>query len=142
MRYGNNYFSAALLRLLPGSDLEDIWHEEKLTLDERNNEHFVYETPTFARKDIVECQRLNIFAHRIFSAIDNKDHHKVRDRYFSVKDAKSIDHIRMLSELITFFASQINNQNHPIYDPNLLFSEGCNRLIFRDISNQDISICT
>ena len=138
MRYGNNYFSVGLLRLLPGSDLEEIWHQENLTLDERTNEHFVYETPTFARLDLVECQRLNIFAHRIFSAIDNVDLQSVRDHYYSVIDSNGMSHYELLSEIIKSFAKKKRLNNHPIFDQDLLYPELCNKLVFDDISNDEI----
>jgi radical SAM superfamily enzyme YgiQ (UPF0313 family) len=140
MRYGNNYFSVGLLRLLPGSDLEKIWHEEKLTLDERTNEHFVYETPTFARQDLVECQRLNIFAHRIFSTIDNLDLQGVRNRYFEAIESSGMSHYELLSRIIEAFSEYTALQNHPIFDPDLLYPELCNRLVFDDIANEDIMI--
>jgi radical SAM superfamily enzyme YgiQ (UPF0313 family) len=104
MRHGTNYFSLALLRILPGSDLVRIAREENLTIDSRDTSHFVYETPTMPREDMLECQRLNAAAFRLLSATDLEERKRLRDLFFEVKDALEVTNVQIL----THFADQFS----------------------------------
>jgi hypothetical protein len=51
-----------------------------------------------------------------------------------------MSHYELLSRIIEAFSEYTALQNHPIFDPDLLYPELCNRLVFDDIANEDIMI--
>ncbi|MFH1642145.1 MAG: B12-binding domain-containing radical SAM protein [Nanoarchaeota archaeon] len=97
MRYGTNYLSLAILRILPGTDMVEIARKEKMVVDTRDSSHVIYSTPTLPRKDLLECIRLNTAAFRILSSIDLENRMKIRDLYFDVKDTLKATNIQLLS---------------------------------------------
>jgi len=96
MRYGTNYFSLSVLRILPGTDLVDIAWKENLVIDTRDNSHFVYESHTMPRNDMIECQRLNAASFRLLSVTDVEERKRIRDLYFEVKDTLGVTNIKLL----------------------------------------------
>lgn len=97
MRRGSNYLSLAVLRLLPGTELVDIAREEGLVIDRRDGAHWVYETPTMPRRDMLECLRMNAAAFRLLSSIDLDSRITLRDRYFETKDSLGLSNVELLS---------------------------------------------
>jgi hypothetical protein len=62
----------------------------------------------------------------------------VRDHYYSVIDSNGMSHYELLSEIIKSFAKKKRLNNHPIFDQDLLYPELCNKLVFDDISNDEV----
>ena len=111
MRYGTNNLSLAHLRILPGTDLVEISKKENLTIDGRDSSHFVYETPSMPRKDMLECLRLNAVAYRLFTTHDFKERMKIRDMYFNVKDTLGISDIELMQYLVKEFSEFLKDKN-------------------------------
>jgi len=103
MRNGYNYLSLALLRVLPGSELASIADAAGLVTDADDTEHFVYETPTMPRRDLVDCLRMSGVSIRLFHTLDNKGHMVLRDKYFEVKDKRNVSHAAMIRHFVGFF---------------------------------------
>jgi hypothetical protein len=106
VRYGANFLSLSLLRILPGTELDRIAREQGLVLDTRDKEHFVYETPTLPRRDMVECLKVTTAAFRLLHAPE-KDATGVREKYFEVKHHIGATHVEMMSHFVSFFAQRL-----------------------------------
>jgi len=117
MRYGTNYLSLALLRILPGSDLIEIAKERNLVIDQRDNSHFVYSTPTMPRKDMLECLRLNATAFRLLCSMDMEKRMKIRDMYFDIKDTLKISNIELLKSFTKEFFNFLKNKDSDYTKP-------------------------
>ena len=135
MRYGTNYLSLALLRVLPGTDLVQIAKEQNLTLDTRDSSHYVYNTPNMPRSDLLECLRLNTVAFRLLSSIDLGNRITIRDLYFEVKDALGITNIQMLSYFKKEFDNYLTNTNYSKPDFPNAEDYSC-KTIFKDITDE------
>ena len=108
MRYGYNYLSLALLRLLPGTELKEIAEKYQLVADERDpDQHFVYETPDMPRDDLVLCARVSGVAFRLFHTNDDRARMQVRDMYFETRDYLGMSHIEMLEHFVGFFMEHL-----------------------------------
>jgi radical SAM superfamily enzyme YgiQ (UPF0313 family) len=103
MRNGYNYLSLAVLRILPGSELEKIAVNTGLVVEMKDSEHFVYETATMHRKDMVEMLKISTVAFRMFHTLNIENRLNLRDKYFSVKDQFNISHEQLLRHFIDFF---------------------------------------
>ncbi len=102
MRYGFNYLSLAVLRLLPGTELKDIGDKCHLTVDTRNFDHFVYSTPDMPRSDFVDCLRISCVAFRLFHTEKDEERLGLRNFYFEIKDRLRIPHIEILEHLAKY----------------------------------------
>jgi radical SAM superfamily enzyme YgiQ (UPF0313 family) len=105
---GSNWLSLALLRILPGTELEATAQREDLILDKRDSEHFVYATPTLPRADMLTCLQLSTVAFRLLHA-PGAASQPVRERYFQVKSRVSPNHARMLFHFVRFFFATLEN---------------------------------
>ena len=103
MRNGYNYLSLSLLRVLPGSELASIADAAGLVTDPADTEHFVYETPTMPRRDLVDCLRMSGVSIRLFHTLDNEGRIVLRDKYFEVKDKRNVSHAAMIRHFVGFF---------------------------------------
>ena len=103
MRYGYNYLSLALLRVLPGSEIASIALSAGLVTFPDDTEHFVYETPTLPRRDLIACFKISCVAFRLFHTLDTISKLALRDRYFEVKDKLNICHVDILQHFVQFF---------------------------------------
>lgn len=103
MRRGTNYLSLSLLRILPGTELVEIAKKINITIDKRDGSHFVYETLTMPRKDLLECLRINTVAFRLLSSIDIEKRMVIRDLYFDVKDKLQVTNIELLQYFVKEF---------------------------------------
>ena len=111
MRFGRNHLTIAVLRVLPGSRLEQISHTENLTLDTSDFDHFVYETPTMPRSDYIDCLRLSAVAYRLFYTEDQDSIAGVRDAYFQLKDARETTHVALIKHLVTEIFDHLTGSN-------------------------------
>lgn len=99
MRGSKNHIVISQLMILPGSDMADILEGEGLKVLPDDPRHFVYETPTMSRADMVKCFRAICVVYRIFNVLDNPEAQRVRDYYYEVKDKALLDHRTMLTRL-------------------------------------------
>jgi radical SAM superfamily enzyme YgiQ (UPF0313 family) len=80
MRHGSNFLIVSVLMVLPGTEMERLSEKYGLVV-ENGPEHFVYETPTMPRADMVECLRISAVAYRLFSTMTTrKQYYKAHDR--------------------------------------------------------------
>jgi len=133
MRYGFNYLSTALLRILPGSDLEAIAIREGLEVDPQDNEHFVCRTPTMSHRDIVDCMRYNVVANRFFTTNDEAARQKLRDRYFEVKDRLGVSHVALLGSFVDYFTETLAGTGSDFLLEDLLRFEFMYKTIFDEV---------
>ncbi len=117
MRHGTNYLSLSLLRILPGTDLVEIAEKENMTLDKRDDLHFIYETSTFPRSDMIHCLRLNTVAFRLLSSIDITSRMKLRDLYFDVKDSLNVTNVEILEHFVKRFYEYLKDKNSNFVNP-------------------------
>ncbi len=104
MEKGNNSLSLAPLRVLPGTDMVEIGKAEKLTIDNRDSSHFVYETPSMPRRDMLSCLRINAAAFRLLSSGISLKRKNIRDIYFRYKNHYKLNNIEMLE----YFSEKFN----------------------------------
>lgn len=102
MRQGRNSLAISLLRILPGTELETVAEREGLVLDTRDHEHFVYETPTLPRADLIECLRLSTAAFRLLCSSDANSN-RLRERYFEAKDQSGASHAQLFTHFARYF---------------------------------------
>jgi radical SAM superfamily enzyme YgiQ (UPF0313 family) len=62
MRNPHHILAVSLLRILPDTDMESIAGEEKIIYN--GDQHFVYQTPTLNRDELVACARLTAALYR------------------------------------------------------------------------------
>ncbi|OGZ32145.1 MAG: hypothetical protein A2V69_00005 [Candidatus Portnoybacteria bacterium RBG_13_40_8] len=105
MHDGTNFLSLSLLRILPGTDLVQIAKEDRLVLDCRDENHFVYETPTMPRKEMLECLKLNAVATRLLTSLDDNNRMRIRDFYFETKDYLKLTNAQILWYFVKEFDS-------------------------------------
>ncbi len=98
MRTGHTYLSMAVLRILPGTELETIAGDAGLVV-EPDSDHFVYETPTLPRALMVDCLRMSAMAVRVFHTLEDPDRIALRDAYFAVHDRTGVPHAKLLEKL-------------------------------------------
>jgi radical SAM superfamily enzyme YgiQ (UPF0313 family) len=103
MRNGYNYLSLAVLRILPGSELYHIAMDAGLEIDTNDCEHFVYQTPTMNRRDLVECMKISGIVSKFFHTLDIQSRISVRDKYFEVKDRLGVSHVLMFRHFVNFY---------------------------------------
>jgi radical SAM superfamily enzyme YgiQ (UPF0313 family) len=111
MRNGYNYLSLAVLRVLPGSELHHIAMEAGLEADPNDSEHFVYQTPTINRHDMVECMKISGVAFKLFHTLNITSRMNVRDKYFELKDKFNVSHVRLLRHFASFFEEVLIGTN-------------------------------
>ena len=111
MRYGTNYLSLSLLRILSDTDMEKIAEKECIKIDRRDNSHYVYSTPDMPREDMIACLKINTAAFRLLSSIDIRNRMKIRDMYFNVKDKLRITNIEILKYFSEQFYEYLNNKD-------------------------------
>ncbi|MBF0398972.1 MAG: B12-binding domain-containing radical SAM protein, partial [Desulfobacterales bacterium] len=111
MRYGKNYLSLSLLRVLPGSDMEKIAAKKKLVIDTIDNKHFVYSTPDMPREDMLECLRLNAVAFRFLCSLDLENRIILRDKFFQTKDQLKIPFIYILEHFKNIFSQKLKGSD-------------------------------
>jgi radical SAM superfamily enzyme YgiQ (UPF0313 family) len=111
MRNGYNYLSLAVLRVLPGSELHQIAISAGLESDPSDSEHFVYQTPTMNRQDLVECMKISGVAFKLFHTLDIASRMNVRDKYFDVKDKFGVSHVRLLRHFVDFYEKFLAGTN-------------------------------
>lgn len=139
MRLGNNFVSLALLRILPGSELEDIAIKEKLVLDDRDDGHFVYETPHMSRPEMVACLRMNAVTYRILNTLDIESRMALRNRYFQVKDSLNVPHLEMIERFVAFFMETLEETDSDFAKDDFPNAEDyCSAPVFTEISDAAI----
>ena len=107
MRNGHNSLAISILRILPNSDLEQMANELGIVVA-RGSEHFVYETPTMPRKDMVFCEWVSAAATKVFSTLDNSGKLSLRNTYFETKNRMGYSHSKMLWMLALFIAARVS----------------------------------
>jgi len=117
MHYGENNLTLAVLRILPGTDLETVAAEYGLAFDMEDPEHFVQETPTLPRGEMVECMRLNTVAHRLFCPEDRAARTRLRCAYFEVQEGLGEDHIAILTFLAEAFLGHLEGTRSDFVHP-------------------------
>ena len=103
MRGGYNYLSLSVLRVLPGSELHHIAISAGLEADPNDSEHFVYQTPTMNRQDMVACMKISGVAIKLFHTLDIANRINIRNKYFEVKDRFNVSHVRLLNHFVDFY---------------------------------------
>jgi radical SAM superfamily enzyme YgiQ (UPF0313 family) len=111
MRNGYNYLSLSVLRVLPGSELHDIVMNAGLEADPNDSEHFVYQTPTMNRQDLVECMKISCVAIKLFHTLNIVSRMNLRDKYFEVKDRSNVSHVQLLCHFVDFFERSLARTN-------------------------------
>jgi radical SAM superfamily enzyme YgiQ (UPF0313 family) len=111
MRYGYNYLSLALLRLLPGTELRDIAERYKFVVDKRDSDHFIYSTQDISRTELIDCLRVSSVAFRLFHTQEDEARAEIRDYYFSVKDHLKLSHVEMLAHFAKYFLDVLKGQD-------------------------------
>jgi radical SAM superfamily enzyme YgiQ (UPF0313 family) len=111
MRNGYNYLSLAVLRVLPGSELHHIAISAGLESDPNDSEHFVYQTPTMNRQDLVECMKISGVAFKLFHTLNIVSRMNIRDKYFQVKVKYTVSHVRLLRHFVDFYESILAGTN-------------------------------
>jgi radical SAM superfamily enzyme YgiQ (UPF0313 family) len=111
MRNGYNYLSLAVLRILPGSELEKIGASLSLVWNIKDSEHFVYETPTMPRKDMLEMLKISAVAFKLFHTLNIDSRLNLRDKYFAVKDLSNLSHVELLSHFVDFCERSLKGTN-------------------------------
>ena len=111
MRSGYNYLSLSVLRVLPGSELHHIAISAGLEADPNDSEHFVYQTPTMKRQDLVECMKISGVAIKLFHTLNIESRMNIRDKYFEVKDRFNVSHVRLLRHFVDFYEKFLAGTN-------------------------------
>ena len=111
MRNGYNCLSLSVLRVLPGSELYQIAMSAGLQADQNDSEHFVYQTPTMNRQDMVDCMKISGVAIKLFYTLTNKRRINIRDKYFEVKDKYNVSHVRLLCHFVDFYEKCLAGTN-------------------------------
>ena len=106
MRTGPTFLSIAVLRALPGTELAAIAAETGLRLD-GSSDHFVYETPTMPRADMVDCLRLSTAAVRVLHTEEDPERAVLRDEYVRVHDQLGVPYSLLLQDLADAFVSHL-----------------------------------
>lgn len=139
MRSGFNYLSLALLRVLPGSELERLAASVGLTIDASNSEHFVYETPTMPRPALVECLRVSAVAYRVFHTLDLPSRIALRKRYYEVRDGSGVLHRVLLSGLADYLSRKLEGTASDWNDPDFRRAEHYWTFdVHREVSDDDL----
>lgn len=110
MRYGFNYLSLALLRILPGTELREIAERYKFVEDKRDSDHFIYSSQDISRPDLIYCLRISSVAFRLFHTQEDEARAEIRDFYFSVKDRLGMSHVEMLEHFSNHFLDVLEGQ--------------------------------
>jgi len=95
MRTGSNYLTPSVLRILPGSEMGRIAEKCGMTI-ENGPEHFVYETPTMPRKDMIDCLRITAVANRLFNDAT------CRNAYYTARNELRTNNVEMLSRIVEY----------------------------------------
>jgi len=122
MRSGFNFLSIAVLRVLPGTELAAVADTAGLSVTD-DSEHFVSETPTMPREDMVDCLRMSTVATRLFHTLEDEDRLRVRDRYFAVHDALGVSHAQVLEYLSAAFLRHLTGSDADYAQPDFADAE-------------------
>jgi radical SAM superfamily enzyme YgiQ (UPF0313 family) len=107
MRTSSNHFLIYQLMLLPGTDMLKIAEKEGLRVIPGDPRHFVYDTPSMPRSDMLDCLRVVAVAYRIFNTLDDENAKRVRNYYYdSVGDGS---HAEALLKLVDYLMDALKD---------------------------------